>query len=206
MRASISSVMPRANVRRRCQRCQYRDVQLSTGTEGRALELFGRYGYPDWLREHSLVVGRIAAVIAEAHVAAGATLDRDAVTLAAYLHDLGKSPRFAGDPRQHHELSAVALRSEGLSPLAELARRHPVYAPADPDLVPRDLGERIVYYADRRGERRVVSLEERFAGQAERHPEHAQKIRDHLAAAWEIERLVFAGLPFGPDALAGLVG
>lgn len=174
--------------------------------ERQALDLFGRYGYPDWLREHSLVVGRIATVLARAHAEAGADLAVADVTLAAYLHDLGKSPRFAGDARPHEELSAQALRAEGLGALAELARRHPVYAPADPALVPRDLSERIVYYADRRGERRVVSLAERFAGQAARHPEHAAAIAAQLGAAHAIEREVFAGLPFGPDDLAGLVG
>lgn len=177
-------------------------MQLSTGTERRALALFERYEYPDWLCLHSLVVGRIAEVLARAHAAAGASLDAEAVTLAAYLHDIGKSPRFAGDPRQHNELSAEVLREERLGELAELARRHPVYAPADPDLVPRDLAERIVYYADRRGDRRVVSLEERLAGQAERHPGYAHRIPAQLAAARDIECLVFAGLPFGPDGLA----
>lgn len=177
-------------------------MQPSTDLERRALELFGRYEYPEWLREHSEVVGRIAGVLATAHASAGAALDPAAVTLAAYLHDIGKSPRFAGDPRQHNELSAVALRDEGLAELAELARRHPVYAPADPALVPRHLAERIVYYADRRGDRHVVSLEERIAGQAERHPDHAHQIRAQLAAARAIERLVFTGLPFGPDELA----
>lgn len=181
-------------------------MQPSTDVERRALELFGRYEYPEWLREHSQAVGRIAAVLARAHAAAGAALDPAAVTLAGYLHDIGKSPRFAGDPRQHNELSAVALRDEGLAELAELARRHPVYAPADPALVPRDLAERIVYYADRRGDRRVVSLGERLAGQAERHPDYADRIPAQLAAAREIERAVFAGLPFGPDELAERVG
>lgn len=175
-------------------------MQLST--EARAVGFFDRYEYPEWLREHSLVVGRIAALLAGAQQAAGAALDAEAVTLAAYLHDIGKSPRFARDPRQHNEISAQVLRDEGLGHLAELARRHPVYAPADPDLRPRDLGERIVYYADRRGERRVVSLEERFAGQAERHPDHARQIREQLGAAREIERLVFRGLPFGSGELA----
>ena len=192
--------MPHANVRRGRERCQYRCVQLST--EGRAVGFFDRYEYPEWLREHSLVVGRIAAALATAHLSAGAALDHGAVTLAAYLHDIGKSPRFAGDPRQHNELSAVALRDEGLGHLAELARRHPVYAPADPDLRPRDLAERIVYYADRRGERRVVSLEERLAGQAERHPDYAHRFADQLVAARLIEDLVFTGLPFGPGELA----
>ena len=179
---------------------------MRLSTEARAAGFFDRYEYPDWLREHSLVVGRIANVLATAHADAGASLDPETVALAAYLHDIGKSPRFAGDPRQHHELSADVLRTEGLGELAELARRHPVYAPADPDLAPRDLAERIVYYADRRAGQAVVTLEERIRGQAERHPQYADRLAAQLDAARAIERLIFAGLPFGPDDLASRAG
>jgi putative nucleotidyltransferase with HDIG domain len=193
-----------------------RPTKLSTGsrdpsgprgaTEARALELFARYAYPSWLRRHSLAVGRIADVLARAHADGGASLDAGAVALGAYLHDIGKSPRFAGDPREHNELSASALRAEGLGHLAELARRHPVYAPLDPALVPRDLAERIVFYADRRADLSVVSLADRIAGQARRHPEHAAQAPAELAAAREIERVIFSGLRFSPDDLASLVG
>jgi hypothetical protein len=171
-----------------------------------AAAIHERYAYPEWLREHSRAVGSIAALLALEHERAGAAIVAADVALAAYLHDIGKSPLFDGDPRPHHELSAAALRDLGLEHLAELARRHPVYAPFDPAIAPRDLGERIVYYADRRGDRRVVSLEERIAGQNQRHPEHAHRAADDLAAAREIERIVFAGLPFGPDELAERVG
>lgn len=185
-------------------------TELSTiiRTEGpltvaeRAAVMFDRYRYPDWLREHSGLVGRIAGLLSAASAEAGALVDIPAVTLAGYLHDIGKSPLLAGDARPHEALSALVLAAEGLPELVEPARRHPVYAPLDPTLVPGTLAERIVYLADRRAGRSVVSLEERIAEQAARHPGFAAQRPAELAAARAIEAAVFAPLRFRPDALA----
>lgn len=162
---------------------------------------FARYRYPDWLRNHSLVVGAIAARIAEAHEKAGADLDARAVTLGGYLHDIGKSPLLAGDAREHHALGPLVLAAEGLPELEELSRRHPVYAPRDPATAPRTLAEKIVYYADRRGGQRVVTLAERIDEQLARHPELAHLRSADLAMAQAIEREVFAGIALRPEDL-----
>lgn len=163
---------------------------------------FARYRYPEWLRTHSRLVGRIAGLLAAASREAGAELDVPAVALAGYLHDIGRSPLLAGDPRPHEALSALVLAAEGLPALVEPARRHPVYAPLDPALAPRTLAERIVYLADRRGGLAVVSLEARIAEQAARHPGFEAQRPAELAAARAVEAAVFASLPFGPEALA----
>src|SRR5260370_24392897 len=112
---------------------------LSTVAEA----LFDRYRYPDWLRNHSRVVGAIATRLAEAHAAAGADLDAPTVALGAFLHDIGKSPLLAGDTREHHVLGPLVLAAEGLVALPELARRHPVYAPRDPATAPPSLARKI---------------------------------------------------------------
>ncbi len=173
---------------------------LATGRQ--AERYFDRYRYPDWLREHSRTVGRIAGLLAAASAAAGLAVDVEAVALAGYLHDIGKSPLLAGDRRPHEALSALVLAAEGLPELVEPARRHPVYALLDPALAPRSLSERIVSLADRRGGLAVVSLDERIAEQAARAPEFAAARPAQLAAARAIEAAVFAPLPFGPDELA----
>ncbi|MDQ6857417.1 MAG: HD domain-containing protein [Chloroflexota bacterium] len=163
---------------------------------------FARYRYPEWLRTHSVVVGAVATRLAEAHAAVGADLDARAVGLGGYLHDIGKSPLLAGDDRDHHVLGPLVLAAEGLPDLMELSRRHPVYAPRDPLTAPRSLGEKIVYYADRRGGQRVVTLEERIDEQLARHPELAHLRAADLAMAQAIERDVFAGIPLRPGDLA----
>jgi len=163
---------------------------------------FERYAYPGWLIQHSLLVGRISALLARARRATGDECDPEAIALAGYLHDVGKSPLFRQDRRHHGEIAALTLAAEGLPALSEPARRHSVDSVLDPTLAPRDLAERIVYVADRRGGLVVQSVEERIAEQIERHPAYAERIRRSLDGARRLEGEVFAGLPFGPEDLA----
>lgn len=179
---------------------------LSTDLEAVAESYFRRYAYPDFLRTHSLLVGRIARVLAAARSAASDDVDVGTIALAAYLHDIGRSPLLAGDVREHNELSALVLAAEGLPECVELARRHPVYAVLDPHTAPRTLAERIVYLADRRGGLEVLTIEERSAEVAARHPRYAAEIDRATPVARAIEREIFAGLPFGPDELGAHLG
>ena len=181
-------------------------THVSTACALAAERWFDRYAYPPWLRVHSRVVGRIAGVLALAHRAAGADLDVEAVTLAGYLHDVGRSPLLAGVAGEHEERSALVLVAEGQLALAELARRHPVYAPLDPARAPRTLAEKIVNVADRRGGQQLVTIVERVREMAERHPEYLLEVPRALAHAAALEREVFAGLPFGPDELKDALG
>lgn len=172
-------------------------TELSTITD----RLFERYRYPNWLRVHSALVGRLATVLALAHVAAGATVDVATVGLGGYLHDIGKTPLLAGDRRDHNILGPLVLAAEGLPALVELSRRHPVYAPRDPGTAPRTLAEKIVYYADRRAGQRVVSLEERIDEQLARFPELAHRRAPDLDAARTIEAELFRGIALRPEEL-----
>lgn len=172
---------------------------LSTETEAVAEALFGRYAYPDWLRRHSVLVGRIAALLAER---CPADTDARSVALAGYLHDIGRSPLLEGDPREHNELAALVLRAEGLGACAEMARRHPVYAVLDPATTPTTLGERIVFYADRRGGMEVLPMEERITETAVRHPRYADAIERSRPAARAIERDLAERLGMRPSDIA----
>ena len=176
-------------------------TNLSTIAE----RLFERYRYPAWLRAHSQLVGRIGELLVESRVRAGDRLDADAVRLAAHLHDIGRSPLLAGDPREHNELSALVLAAEGLAACVEPARRHAIYTVLDPVTAPRTIEDRIVYVADRRGGMTVLSLEERARETAARHPRFAAEIERAIPLARALEREVFAGLPFGPDELAARI-
>jgi putative nucleotidyltransferase with HDIG domain len=172
-------------------------TELSTIAQG----YFDRYRYPDWLRTHSLVVGALAVRLADAHARAGAPMDVRAVGLGGYLHDIGKSPLLARDGRDHNVLGPLILAAEGLADQVELSRRHPVYAPRDPATAPRTLAEKIVYYADRRGGQRVVSLEDRIDEQLSRFPELAGLRDADLAMATAVEADVFAGIGLRPEDL-----
>jgi HD superfamily phosphodiesterase len=164
-----------------------------------------RYAFPYWLRDHSGLVGAIANALAVARVAAGDALDVEAVTLAGYLHDIGRSPLLAGDAREHNELSALILAAEGLTECVEPARRHAIYTVLEPTSAPRTIAEKIVYIADRRGGMRIETIEERAKDTAARHPKFADDIVRAVPLALAIEREVFAGLRFRPDELAAHV-
>lgn len=172
-------------------------TDLSTIAAG----FFDRYAYPAYLRVHSSLVGRIAAVLASARAARGEAIDVESVTLAAYLHDIGRSPLLKGDPRDHNELSGLILAAEGLADCVEPARRHAIYTVLDPATAPRTLADKIVYVADRRGGMKIEPVAERAKDTAARNPTYAAEIERAVPLALALEREVFAGLPFGPQAL-----
>jgi putative nucleotidyltransferase with HDIG domain len=177
-------------------------TELSTKAHAAKAEaFFARYRYPDWLATHSRLVGRIAAALVGARRPGAAPLDADLVVLAAYLHDIGRSPLVEGDPRDHTTLGALILSSEGLAECGELARRHAIYCVLDPEVAPRTDAEKLVYVADRRGGQEIESLEDRAKDTARRHPRYAAEIERAVPLAKAIEREVFAALTFGPDEL-----
>jgi metal-dependent HD superfamily phosphatase/phosphodiesterase len=172
----------------------------------KAAVLFKRYRYPDWLEAHSRVVGAVAEALVAARRRGAPTIDSEAVVLAAYLHDIGRSPLLSGDRRDHNILSALVLAAEGLELCAELARRHAIYTVLDLELAPRTAEEKLVYVADRRGGQSVESLQERARDTARRNPEYAADIERAIPLAQAIEREVFRDVSFAPDELAGRVG
>ena len=174
---------------------------MSTKAEG----FFSRYRYPDWLETHSRVVGAIAEALVAARRRGAAKIDPDVVVLAAYLHDIGRTPLLAGDSRDHNILSGVVLAAEGLDSCVELARRHAIYTVLGPDLAPRTAEEKLVYVADRRGGQSVESLEVRAQDTARRNPKYAADIARAIPLAQAIEREVFADVSFGPHELAAQV-
>jgi len=170
-------------------------TQISTEAE----EFFERYAYPDWLRAHSRLVGRIAETIVTAR--ADVMSEARDIALAGYLHDIGRSPLLTGDPREHNDLSALILAAEGLAGSIEPARRHAIYTVLDPATAPATLADKIVYVADRRGGMKVQSVEERARDTARRHPGYATEIERAIPAAKELENEVFGGLRFAPEEL-----
>jgi putative nucleotidyltransferase with HDIG domain len=188
----------RAIVVASANRVNSRLTDLSTKAEA----FFARYRYPDWLATHSRLVGRIAAALVAARRPGAVPIDPDVVVLAAYLHDIGRSPLIEGDPRDHTTLGALTLSAEGLPECGELARRHAIYCVLDPDLAPRTDAEKLVYVADRRGGQEVESLEVRAQDTARRHPRYAAEIERAIPLAKALEREVFAAVTFGADELA----
>ena len=148
------------------------------------------------------MVGAIAEALVAARRRGTPPIDADAAVLAAYLHDIGRSPLLAGDRRDHNILSALVLAAEGLEGCIEPARRHAIYTVLDPALAPRTAEEKLVYISDRRGGQSVETLEERARDTARRNPKYAAEIERAIPPAKAIEREVFADVSFALKDLA----
>jgi hypothetical protein len=173
-------------------------TKLSTKADA----FFWRYRYPDWLEKHSRVVGAIAEALVAARRPAAPPIDAEAVVMAAYLHDIGRSPLLAGDPRDHNILSGLVLAAEGLGSCVEIARRHAIYTVLEPELAPRTNEEKLVYVADRRGGQAVEPLETRARETARRNPQYSADIERAIPLAQALELAVFSHVSFAPDELS----
>jgi putative nucleotidyltransferase with HDIG domain len=135
-------------------------------TQKQALDLLHKYGLSEKRIAHSMGVSLFAFELASKIKTNHPDLpvDPEKVTLAALLHDIGRSQ--PGD----HELNTLAiLKSEGLKDLADITIHGSIYeimllrGTDDPSLKPRSLENKIVAYSDSRFRDHVVSMQQRWA-------------------------------------------
>jgi putative nucleotidyltransferase with HDIG domain len=156
----------------------------------------------DGILEHSMVTADVASSLAEAVIRAGHPIDGALVETAALLHDLDKALP-ADDPLRalgHGHAGARWLEAHGLEELAPAVDTHPVgrltEQPYQDWVASTSLEQRLVAYADKRSQRRVVTLDERFARWVRKHPgsRHELGIARERAAELEAEVCTLAGL------------
>ena len=131
---------------------------------------------PDWLLRHSRAVAEVAAFLAARTAGRGIPVDRRLAESAALLHDADKALP-PDDPLRdlgHGHGSARWLELRGFPELAIAVEHHPVTRLRDGAWFQAWLDEsrpedRIVAYADKRAEQRLVALDTRFAGWRRRH-------------------------------------
>lgn len=159
------------------------------------------------IREHSLMVGRVAGLIARGVAQAGWAVSPELVVSGALLHDIAKTASLGKDLR-HDQLGREICLAHGFHELADIVAEHVVLKGGVPQ--PCCTEKEIVYYADKRVlHDAVVDLEARLDYIIERYGNgdealHA-RIRGNFIQAHAIEARLFAVLPFAPRDLAGLV-
>jgi uncharacterized protein len=175
----------------------------------KCLDLMEQYHMLPNIKDHSIVVARVAEIITSSLIAAGHELSLDKVIAGALLHDIGKTSCL-GNNDDHAAKGGEICLAHNLEAIADIVEEHVIlrnYSPGN------NFAEKeIVYYADKRvNHDQVVSLEERLAYILERYGVdnvvRRQAIKRNYALCQDLEKKMFSFLPFKPfDIQEQLVG
>ena len=159
------------------------------------------------IREHSIVVARVAEIITEELLATGQDLSLEKVIAGALLHDIGKTACLGND--DDHALKGFEIcLSHNLEIIADIVAEHVIlksYSAA------QEFSEKeIVYYADKRvNHDQVVSLEERLEYILERYgmnnKARCEAIKRNYDQCRHLEKRIFSQLTFEPQDTADLL-
>lgn len=175
------------------------------GVEG-CFRLMKQYQMLENIKAHSIVVAKVAHLIARSLLNKGVALSLDKVTAGALLHDIGKtaSLKMGGD---HAAMGREICLENELEDIADIVGEHVILKNAD--LNGRYSEKEIVYYADKRvNHDRIVNLGDRLIYILERYGGNEKNLKERIKKNFEfckaVERKLFRDLDFGPEALAGL--
>jgi uncharacterized protein len=151
---------------------------------------------------HSIQVCRVGMCLVDHLKLQGIQMDGQLVQAAALLHDITKTRSF--ETEENHALTGGQVLTDlGYPEIGNLVRQH---VRLDDYSEQKNLAEaEIINYADKRVlHDRIVSLDERMRYIQERYgsqPEHRQRIRLLWQKTEDLEKQIFAYLPFSPDDL-----
>lgn len=169
-------------------------------------ELMGRYEMLANIRDHSLMVARVTALLSRELQQAGLAIDRELALAGALLHDIAKTQCLDGRCN-HAQVGVEICLAHGFSEVAEIVGEHVMLRDFSP---PQVSAKEIVYYADKRvNHDQVVSLEERLAYILERYgkgdPQRSALIKENFGKCCRIEEQIFQPLSFAPQQVPVLV-
>ncbi len=175
-------------------------------TVAQCFRLMDEYRMLDNIRDHSIIVTRIANLLAEELLLTGRRLSLPLVVAGALLHDIGKTACLNCD-RDHAAYGREICLRQGFDELAPIVGDHVRFR----ENGGLDVGEyEIVFYADKRVTHdQVVSLAERREYILERYgrndPERLTAIRANCLSWERVEAALFEPLPFTPVELATMI-
>jgi len=170
-------------------------------------QLMDAYRMLDNIRAHSVVVARVARLIARHLQEERIEISVEITTAGALLHDIGKTASLQTG-QDHSELGRQICLNNHLDEIASIVAEHvrlKVYS------LNEGFSEKeIVFYADKRVKHdQVVSLNERLAYIIERYSrgreQMSRAITENFSLCRQVQEKLFRKLPFSPEALASRV-
>jgi uncharacterized protein len=166
-----------------------------------------KYEMLENIRAHSVVVEKVANLIAQGLIHTGIDLMIEKITAGALLHDIGKS-LCLNTGSDHAVIGEEICVQNGLEEIAEIVREHITLQSYQPGAAICE--KEIIYYADKRvNHDSVVSLEERLAYLLKRYGRNdaflCGRIKENFDLCKDVESKLFKGLSYDPGALDQLL-
>jgi uncharacterized protein len=171
------------------------------------LDLMEQYHMLPNIKEHSIVVTRVAEIITSSLITVGHKLSLDKVIAGALLHDIGKTACLDNDD-DHAAKGVEIVLAHNLKPIADIVGEHVIlenYSTGN-----NFTEKEIVYYADKRvNHDQVVSLEERLTYILDRYGMNnvvrCEAIKRNYALCQDLEKRMFSSLSFEPFHISGML-
>ena len=178
------------------------------------IALMEQYAMLPNIRQHSLIVARIAELLAfrlQESVPSGQAPDHDFCVNGALLHDIAKTPCLK-EGCDHAATGVEICQRHGYPEIAEVVGGHVILQNFSPEKYSQGMfhARDIVYYADKRVRHdSIVSLAERLEYILERYggnDERVQElIQDNFKRCEQLEGYLFRFLDFFPEQLRSKV-
>lgn len=166
-------------------------------------ELMDAYRMLDNIRAHSVVVAKVARLIAQQLREERIDISVELTTAGALLHDIGKTASLQTG-QDHSELGRQICLTHHLDEIAPIVAEH--VRLKDYALNGHFSEKEIVFYADKRVKHdQVVSLDERLAYIIKRYSKGQEQlsraITENFALCRQVQEKLFTRLNFSPEAL-----
>jgi len=169
--------------------------------------IMAKYRMLENIKAHSVVVAKLARLIARGLQDGGVNVSVEKATAGALMHDIGKTASLQSG-QDHAEIGRQICVRNNMDEIAGIVGEHVKLKNYD---LKEDYSEKeIVFYADKRVKHdRVVSLDERLeyilGRYGRNHEELCTRIKKNFELCREVEQKLFAKLDVGPEALSKLV-
>lgn len=176
-------------------------------TADQCFELMDKFGMLENIKAHSIMVEKVANLIAREIIKTGTDISLARITAGALMHDIGKTSCL--NTRNDHAAkgSEICIMNH-FEEIAGIVREHVIIKNFDPD---GDVNEReIIYYADKRiNHDRLVSLDERLEYLLVRYAKGNRRleelIEENFIQCRKVEKKIFNVLSFKPEDIAGMI-
>ncbi len=176
-------------------------------TVDQCFELMERYGMLENIKAHSIMVEKVANIIAREIMKSGTDISMAVITAGALMHDIGKTPCLNTRADHAAKGSEICILNH-IEEIAEIVKEHVIIEGFNPD---GEVNEKeIIYYADKRIKHdKLVSLEERLDYLLIRYAKGNKRIEglieENFIQCRKVEKKIFSLLSFRPEDLADMI-